>query len=1289
MPSETLARCSSTGSSNNDESRSTSSLSTTTEELFRIWQTKCRSRSNEDRLRKEACSFFRSLCTHTTVETPLQQKLTTRASHEEALAVLVRELGPVLQETTPRIAALHCLLGALEGCAEAGLSSNLTQLLGNFLLTYCGPIVLDEADIREDMDEDYEEQVRDIAIQSLTVLIESVSSDVAATTEQVVSQRLALARAGVERRCAAPELEAVIDGASDHNRSDTPPAASRVASGLSTLPRSRRSYCFGLLQSAVDSVGVIILSCSIAIGENENVQDGLIKFAQFTAICLHGESDPRCLMQLLVLLGRVQRAWYPVLKDSEFPVDDFFDAVAPYYPIQFTPPPNNPHGITREGLSRAILEVLTFVGYDKVARDLRKDPLIGLSLGIVLERIVPPAEDGPANCADQLLGIKDLSVLLFGSSPSVTSSFSRLELLDSVALMHLSDTMLTIHDEASMAVVKGGAEEGVAKDLAVETRKMISQIGLACERANSNFAWDTFVAQPLQSLSSKMVSEPSSSRTAIAYMACLCSCGGPKTLRRSLETGLSPLLENLLGGLQDDRDEATAIYGVGAFFSSCFVGLESAKKDGVLVHPHPLQPYSTNAVDKLCCILGNGRSDDSNGVRPTSICVAAIRALDSVLVAAPAELLGKEAVQKLALVITAVASELIKCGTSTHTSIEPNEHEWLAACCRTVGAFVGKTLNITDEEEAANLPISVLQVAPLNILLKTEILPSLVSASQQNRADIKATRYDRNTLAIACTFGQHAAASIVQILLRMLNDELKQGDSFISSKAAADALCFVLSRGGENAARALQDDITGSSCTLFDVIETLSTVEAETNEDDGIEARFRTSMLELPPTNEDSARIATIICQAYDIIPLLLPSYQSLVSAKHLERLVSLVSPCLPPLTQIDAVKVSLVLPFLATSLQHSSSGLVSSDLGIQIGQALEQIVAYLCDFTLDPEYDHEARSYAAACLQISISRFIPRNSNPCRVELILKQQIIPLISKSINRTSGLSERLVYQCEAEALTLSELLSFLGVLASSAACCGGTSSKISNEIAVFLIDIACTKKSGAPFSSVPGFVLDVTVFDRANPAYSNDLAIEAASALGSVLSVTRRSTIWKQRLSYLSAKRLEDILSSNERISPGGVASACYIICSSNIKMLSRISREQLIAVVSYGLSSKAATEEETSSVSNRLKIKKLVLAAVIKILCVAPELLAQNLNYIVTSIMRLYATSLGLTSDLEITSKLLALQALEATANTNIAIDTLAILKPAVVSILEGAMNDPSSMLRQAAVEVRNSWYVL
>ncbi|EEC47078.1 predicted protein [Phaeodactylum tricornutum CCAP 1055/1] len=1131
MPSETLARCSSTGSSNNDESRSTSSLSTTTEELFRIWQTKCRSRNNEDRLRKEACSFFRSLCTHTTVETPLQQKLTTRASHEEALAVLIRELGPVLQETTPRIVALHCLLGALEGCAEAGLSSNLTQLLGNFLLTYCGPIVLDEAGIREDMDEDYEEQVRDIAIQSLTVLIESVPSDVAATTEQVVSQRLALARAGVERRCAAPELEAVIDGASDHNRSDTPPAASRVASGLSTLPRSRRSYCFGLLQSAVDSVGVIILSCSIAIGENENVQDDLIKFAQFTAICLHGESDPRCLMQLLVLLGRVQRAWYPVLKDSEFPVDDFFDAVAPYYPIQFTPPPNNPHGITREGLSRAILEVLTFVGYDKVARDLRKDPLIGLSLGIVLERIVPPAEDGPANCADQLLGIKDLSVLLFGSSPSVTSSFSRLELLDSVALMHLSDTMLTIHDEASMAVVKGGAEEGVAKDLAVETRKMISQIGLACERANSNFAWDTFVAQPLQSLSSKMVSEPSSSRTAIAYMACLCSCGGPKTLRRSLETGLSPLLENLLGGLQDDRDEATAIYGV---------GLESAKKDGVLVHPHPLQPYSTNAVDKLCCILGNGRSDDSNGVRPTSICVAAIRALDSVLVAAPAELLGKEAVQKLALVITAVASELIKCGTSTHTSIEPNEHEWLAACCRTVGAFVGKTLNITDEEEAANLPISVLQVAPLNILLKTEILPSLVSASQQNRADIKATRYDRNTLAIACTFGQHAAASIVQILLRMLNDELKQG----------------------------------SSCTLFDVIETLSTVGAETNEDDGIEARFRTSMLELPPTNEDSARIATIICQAYDIIPLLLPSYQSLVSAKHLERLVSLVSPCLPPLTQIDAVKVSLVLPFLATSLQHSSSGLVSSDLGIQIGQALEQIVAYLCDFTLDPEYDHEARSYAAACLQISISRFIPRNSNPCRVELILKKQIIPLISKSINRTSGLSERLVYQCEAEALTLSELLSFLGVLASAAACCG-----------------ACTKKSGAPFSSVPGFLLDVTVFDRANPAYSNDLAIEAASALGSVLSVTRRSTIWKQRLSYLSAKRLEDILSSNERISPGGVASACYIICSSNIKMLSRISREQLIAVVSYGLSSKAATEEETSSVSNRLKIKKLVLAA--------------------------------------------------------------------------------------------------
>lgn len=67
----------------------------------------------------------------------------------------------------------------------------------------------------------------------------------------------------------------------------------------------------------------------------------LVQYASFAARCLHGESDPRCLMQLLQLLHALLVAWLPFMKRKpSFPVKDVFDAVAPYYPIQFTPPPN-------------------------------------------------------------------------------------------------------------------------------------------------------------------------------------------------------------------------------------------------------------------------------------------------------------------------------------------------------------------------------------------------------------------------------------------------------------------------------------------------------------------------------------------------------------------------------------------------------------------------------------------------------------------------------------------------------------------------------------------------------------------------------------------------------------------------------------------------------------------------------------------------------------------------------------------------------------------------------------
>jgi hypothetical protein len=126
--------------------------------------------------------------------------------------------------------------------------------------------------------------------------------------------------------------------------------------------------------------------------------------------------------------------------------------------------------------------------------------------------------------------------------------------------------------------------------------------------------------------------------------------------------------------------------------------------------------------------------------------------------------------------------------------------------------------------------------------------------------------------------------------------------------------------------------------------------------------------------------------------------------------------------------------------------------------------------------------------------------------------------------------------------------------------------------------------------------------------------------------------------------------------------------------------------------------------------KNLVLAAILKLICVAPSSvpvrlfesvyvsflddltlrLLKQLNgfllTLVTGLLRAYAIS---DPSSEVASKLLALQALEGMAHMEGARVSATAVRPAVVEVLAAAMNHPSGLLRQAAVDVRNAWYVL
>lgn len=66
---------------------------------------------------------------------------------------------------------------------------------------------------------------------------------------------------------------------------------------------------------------------------------------------IDGEKDPRCLMLVFTTTPIVARS-FDVTRFAE----DLFDVTSCYFPITFTPPPNDPHGITKEGLIEGLRE---------------------------------------------------------------------------------------------------------------------------------------------------------------------------------------------------------------------------------------------------------------------------------------------------------------------------------------------------------------------------------------------------------------------------------------------------------------------------------------------------------------------------------------------------------------------------------------------------------------------------------------------------------------------------------------------------------------------------------------------------------------------------------------------------------------------------------------------------------------------------------------------------------------------------------------------------------------------
>ena len=711
-----------------------------------------------------------------------------------------------------------------------------------------------------------------------------------------------------------------------------------IEDGLSKLPRQKRSICFNLFDGALDGLNVdskkwIDLLSQSEDGGNYTTPLSLLKsmstFASLASSCMHGETDPRCLSQLLHLLNKVQRVMMPLFATikgnsngnadqmdigttkadtSVFPSIEIFDAVAPYYPVHFTPPKNDPHGITRELLQDALTAVLCERGAiyksqiheKKVSGEDREEEetMITLATRMFLERLEPPKSsdyDAPSNGAeseteDKLAAVQDLTTLLL---PQKSSSKNGAKAVDKIAADPIYSPNVTRTTPALMSELSSSMarvhEEAVSSDahsLASAIRKFSSSLAHSLEPATKSNSdqvdttplWEAYVVDILRHLSPILGSAPQGmhGRASTAYLASLAAEGGLKTLTTILH-GCYPRFIGVLSLLekkdenkdvesqttkQKSRDEeklAAAMRGVAALVSSSRVALQEYEREnnGVHVHPHPLASYIPATIQKIASVL-NERSEKDEAWPLT---LAAVGALESVLTSADFSGLEEEDIVSLETMFSLMLQDLL---CEERHNPKSNE-EWMAACARVVGAVIA--LGLGENEGSDNN--SVKSCGRLNATAYS-LLPKILSSAtspHQNSSKLRAIRYDWMVLARASVNGSSQVSQL--IVPSLISDTIGSlNDPQMDPRAPAMTLAYLIRHGGPNVGTAFHG-LSSPGSTPFDVIRVLCS-EGDSGDNEGQVATRQLqaglSMLQLPESRAKDEEIANDTVSSLTVI---------------------------------------------------------------------------------------------------------------------------------------------------------------------------------------------------------------------------------------------------------------------------------------------------------------------------------------------------------------------------------------------------------------------------------------
>ena len=322
------------------------------------------------------------------------------------------------------------------------------------------------------------------------------------------------------------------------------------------------------------------------------------------------------------------------------------------------------------------------------------------------------------------------------------------------------------------------------------------------------------------------------------------------------------------------------------------------------------------------------------------------------------------------------------------------------------------------------------------------------------------------------------------------------------------------------------------------------------------------------------------------VLPALLAAYQN-GTQTDVKILMTRVSALLPPLSEMDQMRLSVILPILST--------LLFEDISLEEDAFIPNITN-LIEYFLTKGNRNIARIAASSCTFAIIAKHL-KHGDIVKGK-VMKEIIVPFLRNSLDRNgdSSSSEGL--------LEVQDAINAMALLGSACNNCVLDLSEIVDEVAKLLASIACDGLLHSQFFGM----CDSSDLKGLSSGF-DVISTYAANGLGSILSVESApglNPFWKQRILHKVYPFIHATTYSTH-FDHGRLLCACHLVCSIPLSVFGEKRLSELTCMIIDGL--KYITEhiegkQNMDDTENNQELKAILLCSILKIISFSPKVVS-------------------------------------------------------------------------------------